>query len=119
MIYEAGYKKLNVYLQAHELVIMVYQLTKKFPRDELFGLVSQMRRCAVSVPANIVEGYGRRTNKDKVHFYYISRGSLNELEYYIDLSFNLGYLDKEAYNNLFSLRDDCGRLLNGFIKSIK
>lgn len=115
----AGYRKLNVYLKAHKLAIFVYKTTKKFPRDELFGLISQMRRCAVSVPANIVEGYGRRTANDKLQFYYIARGSLTELEYYIGLAYDLGYIPAEDYKNLQLLRDEVGRLLSGFIKSIK
>ncbi len=118
MEYEPGYKKLNVYQKADELVLWVYKITKKFPKDELFGLVSQMRRCAVSVPANIVEGYGRHTVKDKIHFYYMSRGSLNELEYYLDLAFKLEYMNKNEYNQSTDLRSDVGRLLNGFMKSI-
>ena len=93
----AGYRKLNVYIKAHELTKAIYKVTKKFPEDELFGLISQMRRCAVSVPANITEGYGRRTLADKLQFYYIARGSLNELEYYLDLSKDLGYLSAADY----------------------
>ena len=119
MEYEPGYKKLNVYQKADKLVLLVYKITKKFPKDELFGLISQMRRCAVSVPANVVEGYGRRTDKDKIQFYYISRGSLNELEYYIDLSFSLGYINKQEQDLLIGARSDVGRLLNGFIKSFE
>lgn len=116
MEYEAGYKKLNVYKKANELTMEIYKTTRKFLKDELFGLVSQMRRSAVSATANIVEGYGRRTNKDKVHFYYISRGSLNELEYYIDLSLSLGYLDSKTFELLDNLRLVVGRLLSGFLK---
>ncbi len=117
-MYKAGYKNLNVWIKADELVLLIYDLTKKFPREELFGLTSQMRRCAVSIPANIVEGYGRRTQKDKLQFYYIAHGSLNELEYYIDLSFKLKYISKEEYEKLFSLRNDVGKLLNGFIRTM-
>ena len=119
MEYEPGYKNLNVYQKADELVLIIYKMTKSFPKNELFGLVSQMRRAAISVPANIVEGYGRNTNKDKVHFYYMSRGSLNELEYYLDLSFKLGYIVKTEYEKVISLRADVGRLLNGFMNFTK
>lgn len=117
MEYKAAYKSWNVWRKANELVLLVYRVTKRFPKDELFGLISQMRRAAVSVPANIVEGYGRRTQKDKAQFYYISRGSLTELEYYIDLSLDLEYVSKEQHSQLVTLRDDVGRLLHGFIKS--
>ncbi len=116
MEYQAGYKNLNVYLKANELTLLIYKITKGFPRDELFGLTSQLRRCAVSVPANIVEGYGRRTDKDKLQFYYIARGSLNELEYYLDLVFQLGYVTKTDYEIISKIRNDTGKLLAGFIK---
>ncbi|OGN02104.1 MAG: four helix bundle protein [Candidatus Yanofskybacteria bacterium RIFCSPHIGHO2_01_FULL_43_42] len=114
-----GYRSLIVWEKAHELAIKTYQATKTFPKDELFGLVSQMRRCAVSVPANVVEGYSRRSVKEKLNFYNIANGSLSELEYYIDLAFELKYVDEEIHNNLIVARADVGRLLNGFIKSFK
>lgn len=113
-----GYKHLNVYIKAHALVLIVYKITKNFPRDELFGLTSQMRRCAVSVVANFAEGYARRTVKDKVQFYYISRGSLTELEYYIDLANDLQYINASEYKDLLDLRNDVGKLLYGFINSL-
>lgn len=116
---ERGYRSLNAWRKADELVLMVYRLTKKFPRDELFGLISQMRRCAISVVANIVEGYGRRTAKDKVQFYYIARGSLNELEYYLDLSLKLGYVAAAEHEACSRLRDTVGRLLSGLIKFVE
>ncbi len=115
----AGYRKLNVYLKAHELVLRTYKATREFPKQELFGLISQMRRAVISVVANIVEGYSRRTPNNKLQFYYIARGSLTELEYYIDLSYELGYLPEADYKNLQEIRGDVGQLLNGFIKSIK
>lgn len=119
MEYTAGYKNLNVWQKADELCLLVYKITKNFPKGELFSLTPQIRRCVISIPANIVEGYGRRTQKDKIQFYYIARGSLNELEYYIDLSHKLGYIKNEEYNKLLSLRSDVGRLLNGFIRSLE
>lgn len=119
MEYQSGYKKLNVYIKANELVIKIYQVTHIFPKEELFGITSQIRRCAVSVPANIVEGYGRRTNKDKSQFCYISRGSLNELEYFIDLAHQLKYINPIDYGVLRNLREDVGKLLSGYIKSLQ
>ncbi len=115
-INEKGYRTLNAWKKADELVLLVYRLTKKFPKDELFGLISQMRRCVISVVANIVEGYGRRTSKDKTQFYYIARGSLNEMEYYLDLSLKLGYISPGEHEACARLRDTVGRLLNGLIK---
>ena len=115
--YIAGYKNLNVWNKGHDLVLEIYRATKVFPRDELFGLISQMRRCAVSIVANIVEGYGRRTTKDKLQFYYISRGSLNELEYYIDLSTELGYMSSDKGLKLREARAVVGKLLSGFVNA--
>ena len=119
MNHEGGYKNLTVYQKADDLAVLVYLATRGFPKDELFGLTSQMRRCAVSVPANIVEGCGRRTKKDQAQFYYIARGSLNELEYYIDLAYKLKYVDEKKYNELIDIRSVVGRLLHGFIKSVE
>lgn len=111
----AGYKKLSLFQKADELVILIYKYTKDYPREEVFGLVSQMRRAAVSVPANIVEGYSRNNKKERLQFYYISRGSLAELDYYIELSFKLKYLNNEQYKELIFNRSEVGKMLNGFI----
>lgn len=112
---DAGYKKLNVFQKSDELAILIYKFTKDFPKDEIFGLVSQMRRATVSVPANIVEGYGRNGKRERLQFCYVAQGSLTELEYYVDLSYKLGYLNDEKYQTLISKRGEVGRLLNGFI----
>lgn len=112
------YRTLNVYQSAHELVKEVYIVTRKYPRDEIFGLTSQMRRSAVSVAANIVEGYGRRTTKDRASFLYIARGSLVETEYYIDLSLELGYISDNEHRQLMEKKHETGKLLFGFLRSL-
>lgn len=114
-----GYKSLNIYQKADSFVLLVYKYTRNYPKEELFSLVSQMRRAAVSIVANIVEGWARETLKDKLRFYFISRGSLTEMEYYLDLSYNLKYLSEKQYEELKGLREEVGRLLNGLINSIK
>lgn len=114
---DMGYRKLLVYQHAHSLVVAVYKVTRSFPKEELFGLVSQMRRAAVSVVANIVEGYARKTKKENVNFLHIARGSLTELEYYIDLSLELRYISQEEYQALAEVRTTVGKLLAGFIRS--
>ncbi len=114
-----SYRKLIVWQKADELAFQVYTVTKSFPHDELFGLTSQMRRAAVSVPANIVEGYARTSKKGKIQFYNIASASLSELEYYIDFCLRLGYLSAVEHQKLANLRDDVGRLLYGFIRSTK
>ena len=110
-----NYRGLLVYQKANALVIAIYRITKTYPKEELFGLVSQMRRSAVSVTGNIVEGYGRKTQKDKLHFCFISRGSLAELEYYIDLSQALGYIKKKEYDTLIEMKCEVGKILQGYI----
>ncbi len=116
---QKGYRRLIVWQKADKLALQVYLDSRTFPREELFGLVSQMRRAAVSTPANIVEGYSRSGKREKIQFYNIAKGSLTELEYYVDLALNLGYLNKEQYESLIGTRDEVGRLLNGLIKSTK
>lgn len=113
-----GYRKLNVYLKSKELAVLIYEITRIFPREELFGLVSQMRRAAVSIPANIVEGYGRRSIKERLQFSYNARGSLTELEFYIDLGFELGFINRQNHQKLNQLRLSVGKLLSGYIKSL-
>lgn len=119
MEYNTAYKSLNVYRKANELVLEIYKLTRRFPKEELFGLTSQMRRSAISVPANIVEGYGRRTKKDTLQFLYIARGSLNELENYVDLALALNYISENEHDRITNIRSDVGRLLFGFTRSLE
>ncbi len=109
------FQQLKVWQEAHKLVLLVYRETKLFPGEEKFGLVSQMRRAAVSVPANIAEGFKRRGVRDKIRFYNISEGSLEELKYFLILSKDLGYI--EDTNKLTFLADTVGRLLYGLVSS--
>jgi|SRR6185503_13308754 len=115
---EATYKRLLVWQKADELARLVYLETKKFPNEELYGITSQLRRSALSVPTNIVEGSGRNSQKELKRFLSISLGSLAETEYLIDFSFNLGLLRKEAYENLQLLRKYVGNLLWKFYMSL-
>lgn len=86
------YHRIKAWEKAHQFVLVVYSATKKFPKEELFGVTSQLRRASVSIPANIVEGSGRKTNADFGRFVTISIGSTNEVEYYLLLARDLGYL---------------------------
>lgn len=97
----------------------IYKITANYPTTEKYSLVDQMRRAAISVPANLAEGCGKQTLKERIHFFYTARGSLIELEYYIDLSLKLEYLNKKQHLELFELRNEVGRLINGLIKSLK
>ncbi|MDD5655350.1 MAG: four helix bundle protein [Candidatus Omnitrophica bacterium] len=110
------FEDLTVWKKSHELALEIYNLTKDFPSEEKFGLVSQMRKAAVSVAANIAEGFKRKGIKDKINFYNISQGSLSELQYYIILVKDLGYKIKiEKLDNLIT---DIGKMLNGLITVI-
>ena len=102
--------------KGHNIALEIYTVTSKFSESEKFGLVSQMRRCAVSIPSNIAEGFKRKTMKDSVHFYNISEGSLEELKYQLLLSKDLGYINGVIYKNLTTLTDEVGRILCGWIK---
>jgi len=113
------YTKLKVWELADELAIMVYKLTKPFPRSELFGLTSQMRRAAVSVPGNIAEGCGRKYQKEFLQFLYISLSSLKELSYYLRISKSLGYLKDGDYDKAYLLSEETGRVLRGLITKVE
>jgi len=113
-----GYKKLIVWRKADELAFEVYIATKNFPKDEIYGITSQLRRAVLSVPTNIVEGYGRQGRRELRQFVNIALGSLAETEYLLDFSLKLGYLIKTKHNKLQSLRQETGALLWKFYKSL-
>ena len=109
---------LLVWKKAHELTLNIYDTTKNFPRDELFGLIAQMRRASASIPCNIVEGKARGSSKEFKRFLLMARGSLEELKYQIMLSKDLNYIDEKKYNELQSKTKEVGRLLNGLMISL-
>lgn len=114
---EKGYKKLIVWQKADELAYQVYLETEKFPKHEIYGITSQLRRAAVSVPTNIVEGVGRQGKNELRQFANIALGSLVETEYLLEFCFRLNYLNKENYDGLERLRKETGGLLWKFYKS--
>ncbi len=111
------FQDLLVWQKAHEFVLLTYRHTKEFPSDEKYGLVSQMRRAAVSIPANIAEGFIKRGQPDKIRFYNIAQGSLEESKYYLVLAQDLGYLKDVSQET--AIANQIGRLLNGLINSIE
>jgi len=113
-----SYKDLVVWQKAMDLVTSAYRSTARFPKGELFGLTSQARRAAVSIPSNIAEGQGRLSEKEFRHFLGQARGSLMELETQLQVAENLGYLTKEEVAGLLQSCAEVGRLLNGLIASI-
>lgn len=111
-----SFRNLIVWQKAHQLVLQVYKYTKRFPKEETFGLTSQMRRASVSVAANIVEGFAKMSPRDKVRFMNISQGSLEECRYYTILAKDLGFGED---SELEDLADQTSRLLSKYVDSVK
>lgn len=111
------FEQLEVWQAAHKLVLDIYKKTQKFPTEEKFGLVSQMRRAAVSIPANIAEGFKRRGRADKGHFYNIAQASLEELRYYLILCCDLGYSATDI--QVAERADNVSRMLYGLVQSLE
>jgi len=111
-----NFQNLEVWQKAHQLVLAIYQATKSFPAEEKFGLVSQMRRAAVSIPANIAEGFKRRGQADKIRFYNTSETSLEELKYYLILSKDLGYISN--IEPIMAEAETVSRMLYRLVESI-
>jgi four helix bundle protein len=114
----SSYKDLLVWQKAITLVKEIYLLTKTLPEEEKFGLISQMRRCAVSIPSNIAEGWGRNSTKSYVQFLTIARGSLLELETQIIICKELTYISNENYNIITNLIVEESKMLNSLVKAI-
>lgn len=112
------YRKLNVWQKADEFAFEIYKATKRFPKEELYGLTSQIRRAALSIPTNIVEGYARKGDKELARFIGIAIGSMAETEYLLDFSKKLGYLKEHDYTEIEKLRNEVGKLLWGFYKKV-
>ncbi len=114
-----NYTELDVWKVSRQLVKFVYQLTQSFPREEMYVLTNQIRRCAISVPSNIAEGIGRQSNKETIHFLHIAKGSLNEVETQIYLAHDLEYISVEELNDILQKLISNKKLLNGFINYYK
>jgi len=115
---EKGFRKLIVWQKAHQWTLLIYKLTEKFPKHELFGLTSQMRRAAVSVAANMAEGYAAGGKGQFRRYLDIAQGSLAEVEYYLILALDLKYITQADYNEAESLRAETGFLLHRLIESL-
>jgi four helix bundle protein len=110
-----SYKKLDLWIYSMEMVKEIYELTKSYPKDELFGLISQTKRAAVSIPTNIAEGLGRKYKKDSIQFLHISRGSAYEVETLLSVAVMTNMINQEAYDHFNEMVERIIRLLNGFI----
>lgn len=104
-------RELVVWQKAHLLVLEIYKITDSFPKHELYSLVNQMRRCAISIPSNIAEGFRRKSVKDSIHFYNIAEGSVEELKYQLLLSKDLKYLSLERFVQINNLTEEVSKLL--------
>lgn len=113
-----SYKELKIWQKGIELVVKVYEQTKSFPKEEQYGLTSQMRRCAVSIPSNIAEGWGRGSKNHLRQFINIARGSLLELETQVQIAGTLGFLNKQAFESLDDLIIEESKMINGFLKTL-
>jgi four helix bundle protein len=114
-----NFKALMVWDKAHQLTLEVYAASKRFPRDELFGLTSQARRASSSVAATIAEGSGRRSRKEFVYFLGIAIGSVSEVEYFLILAKDLKYLDHIEYNRINTLANETKRMLISFLQRVE
>jgi four helix bundle protein len=108
-------KELNVWLKSYKLCLHIHKITKRFPKDEMYGLISQIRRSAVSIPSNIAEGYGRKTTLEYVKFLYVAYGSACELETQTILSGDLDYVGEERLQKLRTEIGDIARMLKGVV----
>ena len=111
----SSYKKLDAWIYSMDIVKEIYLITKKYPREEMFGLTSQTKRAAVSIPCNIAEGLGRNFKKDSIQFLHISRGSAYEIETLLSVAVMVEIIDQEVYNHLNQMLEKSIRLINGLI----
>lgn len=113
------HKKLNIWEDVMRLIEEIYKVTSKFPKEETYGIVSQMRRASVSIASNIAEGCARNTNKEKVQFLMMSRGSISELDAQLEISSRINFMDKDEYKRLSDRLDKISRMLQGLIHYCK
>jgi four helix bundle protein len=113
-----SYEDLLVWQKSYALSLEIYKITRKFPKTEIYGLTSQIRRSSVSIPTNIAEGRGRQHIKEFLHFLYIAKGSLEETKVYLRLAKDLEYISSEEFFTLTEKSNEVGRLLSGLIRSL-
>jgi len=114
-----SFTDLTAWQKAHEFVVAIYRETKLFPKEELFGLTSQMRRAAVSITSNIAEGFSRKSHKEKIHFYFIALASLTELQSQILIARDIDFIDTEKTNKLAEKSNNVSKLIRGLIKYLE
>ena len=110
-----SYRDLTVWTKGIALAKAIYELTAIFPADERFGLTNQMRRCSVSIPSNIAEGYGRSSDKELIQFLYVALGSSNELDTQLVISHELSYIGEQSFNEIRMLNDEISKMIQSLI----
>jgi four helix bundle protein len=111
--------ELDAWKKAHSFVMEIYKITKRFPKEELYGLTSQLRRAAYSITANIAEGFSRYHYNDKIRFYHNARGSISEVQNFLYLAKDLLFLTDKEFEYLFEESKEISKLINGLIRSIE
>jgi len=114
-----SFTNLNAWKEGHKLVLAIYEITKQFPKDELFGLTSQIRRCSVSITSNIAEGFSRQSYKEKIQFYSIALGSVTELQNQLLIGRDISYINKTQFQDIAEQSVKVHKIINGLIKSSK
>ena len=114
-----SFEDLLVWKKVHNIVLIIYKLLEKFPKEEKYRIIDQLVRAVVSIPTNIAEGFGRYTSKDYVHFLIIARGSVSEVKYLVLLSKDLKYVTFTEYDELKKELDDIDKMINGLINSLR
>ena len=111
-----SFTQLTTWQKGHQLVLSIYQTTKTFPKKEVYALVDQMRRCAISITSNIAEGFSRKSYKEKIQFYSMALGSTTELQNQLLVARDVSYITKEQFTTIAQLTVDVHKLINGLIK---
>jgi four helix bundle protein len=114
-----SFTDLETWRQAHLLVLLIYKITKTFPKSEIYCLIDQMRRCAISISSNIAEGFSKQSKKEKLQFYYMAKASLTELQNQLLVARDVGYISNKTFQEVAEKTIVVHRLLNGLIRSIK
>lgn len=114
-----SFTDLDAWREGHQLVLQIYSITKFFPIEEKYGLIDQMRRCAISITSNIAEGFSRKTDKEKVQFFHMALGSVTELQNQLLVARNIHYISNDKFKNIAEKSIVVNKLTNGLIKSAK
>jgi len=114
-----SFTDLRAWQEGHKLALMVYEITKQFPKEEVFGLTNQLRRAVVSFTSNVAEGFSRNSYKDKLHFYTMALGSLTEAQNQLLIARDIGYITKNEFNSIADKTIEVSKITNGLIKKSK